>query len=134
MNNQFFRWILILPAVLCAFFSSRTLLHYFQLESYQFPGYFRTVKRNWRHSLFPGICAAVWTLLTSFLFGGIALLVLVERETDLLLLLAAAVYCAICVGGGLLIARLFTEKKAKKKFVYTARVKRLLVVIFWSCY
>ena len=30
----------------CCVLSGWRLLHYFQLESYQLPGYFRTVKRN----------------------------------------------------------------------------------------
>ena len=35
------------------------LLHYFQLESYQFAGYFRTLKRNWKRAVLPGIIMAV---------------------------------------------------------------------------
>ena len=51
--------------------ASRSLIHLFQLESYQFPGYRKSVQRNWRRSLAPGLMmtalsvallAAYWTL------------------------------------------------------------------------
>ena len=125
-NGSFYDLFVILPAVLCTFFSSRTLLHYFQLESYQYAGYFRTVKRNWRHSLLPGICAAAIVWLLTFVFTVMGM----TAQFKLVSLLLAALFYLLCAGGGLLIAKLFNEKKAKKKFVYTARVKRLLVVHF----
>lgn len=119
-----FQWVLMLLPVACCLFASRTLLHYFQLESYQFPGFFHTVRRNWKHSLLPGVCAAIASVLLSLF----ARLVLLPRQTVwgrilwALLLLAAGAAC------GIGIARLFNEKHAKKKFVFTARVKRLYVV------
>jgi len=128
--GSFYDLFFILPTVLCAFFSSRTLLHYFQLESYQFPGYFRTIKRNWRHGLLPGLCAALLIAVISLLCGGVWDLFLFVSESVFLTTFLAVVYCFLCAGAGILIARLFNEKKAKKKFVYTARVKRLLVVHF----
>ena len=33
--------------------AARRLLHYFQLESYQFHGYFQTVNRQWRGAIAP---------------------------------------------------------------------------------
>ena len=51
----FFR---ILPALAVAIGSlllSRRLLHYFQLESYQFHGFFKTLNRQAGHALFPGL-------------------------------------------------------------------------------
>ncbi len=117
-------WLWILVPVLCCLFASRTLLHYFQLESYQFPGYFRTLWRNKKNSFMPGVCAVVVSLLATVVlplpamalnskFLGYAYLVLI---------------LPIAVAGGLLIAKLFRPKNAKKKFVITARVKRLYVV------
>jgi len=131
MNQTIFSsgLLFILPAVFCAFFASRTLLHYFQLESYQFPGYFRTVKRNWRHSLLPGLCAAIVITVVSFLCAYSYGKMPADRSI-LLELLLATVSTLLGAGSGLLIAYLFNEKKAKKKFVYTARVKRLLIVHF----
>ena len=39
--------------------ASKILLHYFQLESYQFPGYFRTIRRNILKAILPGVCMTV---------------------------------------------------------------------------
>ena len=38
--------------------ASRGLIHFFQLESYQFPGYFRTLKRNLAKIIWPGCALA----------------------------------------------------------------------------
>ena len=103
--------------------AGKILLHYFQLESYQHPGYFRTVRRNIRKALLPGLCM-------SLLLGAV-----------LIPLSAAAsgggnqwLFCliAVCapVFGGILLGRILSEKNAKKKFVYTPRVKRLYAVSF----
>ena len=35
--------------------AGRILIHYFQLESYQFPGYFRTLRRNILKAVMPGV-------------------------------------------------------------------------------
>ena len=119
-----FNWLLVLAPVLCCLFASRTALHYFQLESYQFPGYFRTLKRNLKHSVLPGVCAFtgvfVLMLFAENLFGQN---VLVNVLIFVLFLVASA-----CFGIG--IAKVFNPKNAKKKFVVTARVKRLYVVHF----
>lgn len=105
------KWLFILSPVVCCLFVSRTLFHYFQLESYQFPGFFRTIRRNWKHSLLPGLCASAGLMVITALFPAYGML---------RLLLSAAL--------GLLIARLSSARHAKKKFVYTSRVKRLYVV------
>lgn len=117
------RWVLTLLPVACCLFSSRTLLHYFQLESYQFPGFFHTVRRNWRHSLLPGVCSCVAAILLS-----LAALNLVGGTFSVVRLLGAVALLAASAGCGVAIAKAFNEKRAKKKFVFTARVKRLYVV------
>ena len=58
-------WLWILVPVLCCLFASRTLLHYFQLESYQFPGYFRTLWRKKKNSFMPVVCAVIVSLLAT---------------------------------------------------------------------
>ena len=40
--------VMALGAALAMVLTSRLLLHYFQLESYQFQGYFRTLLRQWK--------------------------------------------------------------------------------------
>ena len=39
--------------------ASRSLIHLFQLESYQFPGYRRSILRAWRRSVAPGLMMTV---------------------------------------------------------------------------
>ena len=66
LTRFLFRLITSLPllasaaaALLCA----RRLLHYFQLESYQFYGYFKTVARQWKKAVLPS------ALLGALFFG-----------------------------------------------------------------
>ena len=45
--------------------ASRSLIHLFQLESYQFPGYRRSVLRAWRRTgpwicMHPRVCSSFW--------------------------------------------------------------------------
>ena len=37
--------------------AARRLTHYFQLESYQFQGYFKTVCRQWKRTILPFFAA-----------------------------------------------------------------------------
>lgn len=122
--------LLCMSVVIGCLLAGKILLHYFQLESYQFPGYFRTLRRNWTKALLPGACmCALLTILflLSFLLsspepiggglgaGDIAILI------GIILLLNA---------GGWLLGWKLSEKNAKKKFVLTPRVKRLYAVSF----
>lgn len=104
--------------------ASRSLIHLFQLESYQFPGYRKSVQRNWRRSLAPGLMmtvlsvallAAYWTLYrhsSGVVRGFVTLAVL-----------------ALMVLGGMWCAKLYQDKQAKKPLVFTPRVKRLYAVM-----
>lgn len=122
--------LLCMSVVLGCLLAGKILLHYFQLESYQFPGYFRTLRRNWTKALLPGACmSALLTilLLLSFLFsspepmgGGLT-------AGDIAVLIGITV---LLIAGGWLLGRKLSEKNAKKKFVLTPRVKRLYAVSF----
>ncbi|MBR5560970.1 MAG: UDP-N-acetylmuramoyl-tripeptide--D-alanyl-D-alanine ligase [Clostridia bacterium] len=94
----------------CLPLSGWRLLHYFQLESYQLPGYFRSVKRSARKTLLPGLAmAAVGVLALQLGLPGIVRMALV---------------CAMA-------AALFMQakkEKLKKPFVVTERVKRLIAM------
>ena len=46
MNDAWFGWLAPLSMAASAVLAGRKLDHYFQLESYQFPGYYRTLSRN----------------------------------------------------------------------------------------
>ncbi len=118
------RVLLGMIPVLCGFFASRSLLHYFQLESYQFPGFFRTIRRNRAHALLPGLCAAVVCVGLFYAFDKLVL----PCQSDALALTMGALLAALSAVCGLIISRAFSVRNAKKKLVYTGRVKRLLAV------
>ena len=61
----------LIPACIC-FFAAKGIIHYFQLESYQFPGYYHTLNRNPVHSYLPGVCAAVSSALLILLLPNSA--------------------------------------------------------------
>ena len=61
-----------LVLAVCLPLSGWRLLHYFQLESYQFPGYFRTLKRNIVRAVTPGLIMTVY----------LTLLLLIHRSID----------------------------------------------------
>lgn len=110
-----------LAVALACVLASRSLIHFFQLESYQFPGYYRTLKRNWK-CLLPGaiLCLVLATLnlLWSALSGG-NVTTHGGYVAGLLIASAGALVC-----GGLL-HLLGSKQKAKKPLVFTPRIKRL---------
>ncbi len=122
--------LLCMSVVIGCLLVGKILLHYFQLESYQFPGYFRTLRRNWTKALLPGACmCALLTILflLSFLLsspepigGGLG-------AGDIAILIGIIL---LLIAGGWLLGRKLSEKNAKKKFVLTPRVKRLYAVSF----
>ena len=72
LSTPLLRWLTLLSPVCCCLFAARGILHYFQLESYQFPGYFRSLKRNRVHSLLPGLCATAAVLVLLYGFDVLA--------------------------------------------------------------
>lgn len=107
--------------VLISLFAARGLYHLFQLESYQFPGYFRSIRRNPVQAWLPGLASTA---------ASLGLLVAFRRLNEILqstalrfAVLAAFLLLAALIG--CLIARLLMMQKQKKPFVITARVKRL---------
>ena len=99
--------------------AGKILMHYFQLESYQFPGYFRTLRRNLLKAMLPGICM-------TFLLAVLSLLILLLSPAHLAgqgmepteIILTAGMILLI-IAGGLFLGRILSEKKAKKAFVLT---------------
>ena len=94
----------------CCVLCGWRLLHYFQLESYQLPGYFRSVKRNAQRLLLPG--AAVAAAGTAAYLLGAMMIVRIAFMFSLSTFLF--------VRG--------KKEKAKKPFVVTERVKRLIAM------
>ncbi len=116
-------FILALAPMAGCILASRGLIHYFQLESYQFPGYFQTLRRNWKRSYLPGIGVAL--LVFSLLAMHDRMVQSADRTVELLISIAVLVLSG---AGGLWISKLFQDKAAKKPLVFTPRVKRLYTV------
>ena len=100
--------------------ASRTLIHFFQLESYQLPGYWKSLRRNAPKDLLPGlyltaVAAACW-----FAFGG--------QDWG------KAVSAAVLAVAGYAIGRITAVKNAKKPFKATSRIKRLWAVYGIACF
>ena len=99
---------------------SRDILHFFQLESYQFHGYFKTLRRQWKRvclpfALFAGMIFLCFLCKLLWKSGPVWLQVILDLITAGLI--AAAAYQ---------IDKLFIQiQRQKKPFVVTARVKRL---------
>ena len=86
------------------------LLHYFQLESYQLPGYWRSIRRNAKKALLPGLAmAAVGTLSLVLGLPGVVRIALLGAMAAVLFMQAK-------------------KEKLKKPFVITERVKRLIAM------
>ena len=105
-------WMLTAAACVLA---SRRLLHYYQLESYQFRGYFSCLRRNRRKAWRTGLLLMALSLL---LWGGCALL---AGDTPLIRLACAALLC----GAGFVLLRRLSREKEKRAFAVTARIRRL---------
>ena len=86
------------------------LLHYFQLESYQLPGFFRSVKRSTKKTLLP------WAVMGAVLF----ILALIGLPAIVLLVLFGAAAALLFIQA--------KKEKLKKPFVLTERVKRLIAM------
>lgn len=122
---NFLKWLPALATALAMLLAQRSLMHDFQLESYQFPGYFRTLRRNWKRALLPGVTLAVYLTLLYLAYRSI------DRMLDMSVgkILLALVNAALAVAGGWWCRSIFQQKKAKKPFVVTMRVKRTYIVM-----
>ncbi len=109
------------PAAACVL-GSRGHIHYFQLESYQFPGYFKTLRRNRVKAYLPGALLAVWVLLLMMLENTAA-----RAMSAAVDLIASCAVFALSSLGGLALPKWF-RKSNKKPLRFTARIKRLYAV------
>ena len=123
MSVEWLRWLLPLIPVGMSLFAAKGIYHIFQLESYQFPGYFRAIKRNPAHAWLPGLCVAAASVA---LFYGYD--IASQRLSGWAAAVCVAAMLAIACLIGVMIGKMLTEKKAKKQFIITGRVKRLYAV------
>ena len=98
--------------------AARPLIHWFQLESYQFPGYFRTLKRQGPRGWGIGVT------LSAALFACAVCVRLLRGSLTAFLI----VFCAACMGAGWILRQMGKKQQAKKALVFTPRVKRLYAV------
>ena len=117
-------WLIAFGTGIASLLASQSLMHYFQLESYQFPGYFRTLKRNLLRSVLPGVLMTAYLLLLLLIHRSIDRFIDQGSVLRLLLALAAVV---LSVVGGWWCRSVLQVKKAKKPFVVTMRVKRTYI-------
>ncbi len=130
--------------------SSRRLMHYFQLESYQFQGYAKTILRQWKRAILPYLLTGLMLLflravcvmtdgalsaLQADIQAGAnaaadsaagalegALLSAVRAWGMTIVLSLGGAACLLCIHSRA------KKSREKKKFVLTARVKRLYLV------
>ena len=114
---------MLIPAGLAlgCLLAARQLIHWFQLESYQFPGYFRTLKRQGIHGLIMGILMGAAML---------ALRLFMRAAGGLPAWPVCLAGCAWLILAGAAVRALGKRQPAKKKLVYTPRIKRLYGVGF----
>ena len=94
----------------CCVLSGWRLLHYFQLESYQLPGYARSVRRNMTRAVMPTVAVAAAGVGATVLHAMVIVRLALIFSLSTVLFLKAG------------------REKAKKPFVVTERVKRLIAV------
>ena len=104
--------------------AARLLLHYFQLESYQFRGYSKTILRQWKRAFLPGLVLTLGYVLMVYGFSAIL-------SADPLLLIGLTAITQIALG--FLFYRQAVKTPQKKKFAATARMKRLYVTLALVC-
>ncbi len=129
--TKFLSWLIVslpvLSAAASALLCARRLLHYFQLESYQFYGYFKTIARQWKKTIVP------FALLGILFFGlsyAIAWMHSTLQTQRLFLQCAASVLASALIAAiGCFTASCQRKTKEKKPFVMTARMKRLYAVL-----
>ena len=105
-------WLMNLGVAAGAMLAGRSLVHYFQLESYQFPGYYRTLKRNAARAVLPGCLMTLAAVVAALLHGAAA-----GSDSWFVQLLLGVLSGAAAAGGGFLIGKVTAVRKAKKALV-----------------
>ena len=132
----------ILAGSVSLLLAARRLVHFFQLESYQFQGYFKTLRRQ--HAFIDCLiltafyfASTILTYLLSLAFGSL----LLKQSHTWLYIVIALIYSVLCVLIGYFYRRQGMKKAEKKKFALTARLKRfygsfaiLLILLHLLCW
>ena len=121
-SNLLFYCLLCLGIGSGSLLAVRRLTHYFQLESYQFRGFFQTVLRQWKRAILPYLFLG---FVNFVLFVAWSLSGNVLKNSFVLLLICSLLISALYGLAGWLIRRHGMKQKEKKAFAMTARMKRL---------
>ena len=68
---EFHSVVVLLAIAVACLLSGRTMIHYFQLESYQFPGYFKSLRRHMPRVILPGAILNLLWIGGAWLFASI---------------------------------------------------------------
>jgi len=132
MDDLFMYWLPCLCMSAGMLLAARRLMHYYQLESYQFHGYFQTIRRQWKKAAVPflilgGVYLAVYLL---YLYYAAYLWMWANHASwTFSQVLWAVVTWAAYPLAGCLIRKRALKQKEKKPFAMTARMKRLYGVL-----
>lgn len=125
MNLFFYlgNFLLWVAPVLAMVLAARQLIHFYQLSSYQFGGFFRAFARQPLTFWWPGFAVFACSVLLIFLSS------LTLSWPPLLYFLSAALFAALTLLSGFVIGQIaYREKRVKVPLHLTARVKRLYAV------
>ena len=116
-----------LAAAAAALLCARKLLHYFQLESYQFYGYFKTIGRQWKSAILPpAVLGMLFFLLAK---AGQSLYASAEPQRAWKLICIMGIVSVAILALGVTGSAMLAKEKEKKPFVVTARMKRLYCIL-----
>ncbi|MBR6185662.1 MAG: UDP-N-acetylmuramoyl-tripeptide--D-alanyl-D-alanine ligase [Clostridia bacterium] len=128
MDMLLMYWLPCLCMIAGMVMAARRLTHYFQLESYQFHGYFQTVNRQWRRAIAPYL-ALSGIYLGIFLLSLFLAVILWMSDDHASWTAPQVIWVLLCCAGyvlaGWFIRKWGMKRSEKKKFALTARMKRL---------
>lgn len=107
--------ILLISLVISSLFISTNILHFFQLDSYQFPSFYKTVLRNKKYSIVNIILLGIFNCLFYLFF---------YKNQNIF---STVIYSITIIAFSYILRILFKIKKVKKPLVITNRLKRLYI-------
>jgi len=114
-------WLLWVSPALAAVPAAKGLIHIYQLENYQFAGYFGSLKRRWKQEILPFAALSAFSFLLCVAADALS------RKTGPWVLALAAL---LTIAAGLAVGKLVHSRtKALKSLKYTSRVKRLALAL-----
>ena len=113
-----------LAAAAAALLCARKLLHYFQLESYQFYGLYKTFTRQWKVAVLPTAVLGIFAYLLYLAAKVIC------SDSGLFVKFIVFFVCSLIILAlGYVCSKYMQKGKEKKPFVMTARMKRLYIIL-----